>query len=290
LARCSKKKSARQKKLRELMTKARPSRIREIEHSVSGEKLSLLAVFARPEDEAFGPSGTLAKYAGEGVRVSLVTAFRELANLATLRSGELALSTHGGASMPRDMLCSCRAAGINRICLDHAGAAASIARADVMLERLVRLIREVQPQVIVTYGPQGFSGDSDQMLVNHVATRVFRMAGDSGEFPQHLSDGLEPYKPQKLYYSVLPASILTRWGLDRLNAVPDDEVTTVLDVSPYSELKLKAVYCQRHHVLDYTRWLDSSRGLQWNEEHFILAASNLGRRSKRERDLFAGIR
>jgi hypothetical protein len=85
-------------------------------------------------------------------------------------------------------------------------------------------------------------------------------------------------------------STLTRWGLGGLNAVPDDQITTVLDVSPYSDLKLKAVYCQRHHVLDYTRWLESSRGLQWNEEHFILAASNVGKRSRRERDLFAGIR
>ena len=48
------------------------------EHSVSGEKLSLLAVFAHPEDESFGPAGTLAKYANEGVQVSLAMATREL--------------------------------------------------------------------------------------------------------------------------------------------------------------------------------------------------------------------
>jgi hypothetical protein len=93
-----------------------------------------------------------------------------------------------------------------------------------------------------------------------------------------------------LYYSVLPESIIAQWGLGGLNGVPDDQVTTILDVSPYSEMKLKAVYCQRNHSLDYTRWLESSGGKQWNEEHFILAASTLGKRNRRERDLFAGLR
>jgi hypothetical protein len=75
-----------------------------------------------------------------------------------------------------------------------------------------------------------------------------------------------------------------------LNGIPDEQVTTVLDVSPYSEMKLRAVYCQRHHVMDYTRWLETSATLQWNEEHFILAESKLGKRTRKEKDLFAGLR
>jgi hypothetical protein len=42
--------------------------------------------------------------------------------------------------------------------------------------------------------------------------------------------------------------------------------------------------------MDYTRWLETSRGMQWNEEHFILAASHLGKKPKKEKDLFAGLR
>jgi hypothetical protein len=134
------------------------------------------------------------------------------------------------------------------------------------------------------------SGDSEQLMVNRLATRAFQDAGDSGVFPQHVREGLYAYQPQKLYYSVLPASIIARWGLEDFVGVPDEQVTTVLDVSPYSEMKLKAVYCQRNHSLDYTRWLESGGGRQWNEEHFILAATNLGKRPRRERDLFAGLR
>ncbi len=269
--------------------KVRSSGISEMEHTLSGEKLALLAVFARPEEEAFGPSGTLAKYAGEGVRVSLITAARELANMMTLRIADPALVMLN-AARSRETYCSCRAAGISRLCLDHASSYISHNQRRVLQERLVRLVREVQPQVIVTYGPEGLSGETEQKLLNELASYAFEHAGEYDAYPEHLRDGLQPYQPSKLYYSVLPASWVARWGLQGLNGVPDNQVTTVLDVSPYSEMKLKAVYCQRHHSQDYARWRETNGGMQWNEEHFILAATHLGKRMKKERDLFAGLR
>lgn len=268
--------------------KARPGSSSELEHTVSGEKLSLLAVFARPEEEAFGPSGTLARYAGEGVRVSLITAARELASMMTLHVTDPAIVLLDARS--RETSCSCRAAGISRMCLDHASSYIPNNQRRILQERLVRLIREVKPQVIVTYGPDGLSGESEQKLLNELATVAFENAGDYQAYPEHFRDGLNPYQPSKLYYSVLPQSWVTRWGLQELNGVPDEQVTTVLDVSPYSEMKLKAVYCQRHHSQDYARWRETNGGMHWNEEHFILAASHLGRRIKREKDLFAGLR
>lgn len=266
----------------------RPSGISELEHTVNGEKLALLAVFARPEEDAFGPSGTLARYAGEGVKVSLITAARELANMMTFHVADPGLVMLNPRS--RETSCSCRAAGISRLCLDHSTAFIPTDQRMMLQERLVRLIREVQPQVIVTYGPHGQAGQSEQQILNELATYAFERAGDYQEYPEHFRDGLNPYQPSKLYYSVLPTSWVDRWGLDGLQGVPDAEITTVLDVSPYSEMKLRAVYCQRHHSQDYARWRETNGGMQWNEEHFILAASHLGRRSKREKDLFAGIR
>lgn len=263
--------------------------IRTLEHSVTGEKLALLAVFARPEDEAFGPSGMLSKYAGEGVRVSLVTAARELAT-PTVRANDPALALLDAHARQREMLCSCRAAGINRICLDHISPRPAQSQIVVMQERLVRLIREMKPQVIVTYAPDGLSDDPGQMLVNQITQRAFQAAGDANTFPQHARDGLYAYAPQKLYYAVLPQSIIARWNLDGLNGVPDEQVTTVLDVSPYSEMKMRAVYCQRHHSQDFARWRMANAGMEWNEEHFILAATHLPRRARKERDLFAGLR
>lgn len=268
--------------------KVYPGSISALEHSVTGEKLALLAVFARPEDEAFGPSGMLAKYAEEGVRVALVTVAREFTPSQTPRSHDPALTLL--ETEPRETLCSCRAAGINRICLDQSAPRPAPSQINLMQERLVRLIREVRPQVLVTYAPPDSADDPDQTLVNQITRDAFYAAGDSGAFPQHARDGLYAYAPQKLYYAVLPQSIIARWNLHGLTGVPDDQVTTALDVSPYSEMKMRAVFCQRHHSQDFTRWRRANAGMEWNEEHFILAASRLQKRPRKEKDLFAGLR
>jgi LmbE family N-acetylglucosaminyl deacetylase len=258
------------------------------EHSLTGEKLTLLAVFAHPEDEAFGPVGTLAKYASEGVRVLTVTASRE----PTFPSGIAPLEISEKLQIPlREKLCSCQTYGTERICLlDRGASQLHMADESAMEERLVRLIREQKPQVIVTYGPEGITGDPEHMLISRLATCAFHSACDPVRFPQLVRDGLYPYQPKKLYYSVLPYSFLSRSGLRGLAGVPDEQVTTVLDVSLYSEAKLKTLYCQRNQMLDYARWLSDDRHVQWDEEYFALAASNLRRRSRTENDLFAGLR
>src|SRR5512142_1370740 len=84
------------------------------EHARSGEKLSLLAVFAHPEDESFGPAGTLAKYVNEGVHVSLVTTTRATVPASLER---VTWRSEDPVSAPRDRLCSCRTSGVRRACL-----------------------------------------------------------------------------------------------------------------------------------------------------------------------------
>lgn len=258
------------------------------EHALTGEKLCLLAVFARPADEAFGPAGTLAKYASEGVRVSLVTAARETIPASALQTRRAAEKL---TAPQREQSCSCLTSGTQRLCLiDHAAGGLDLSRADLMEERLVRLIREQRPQVVVTHGPVGLPGDPASILVSQVTTHAFHTASDSAHHPQHLRDGLTPHQPLKLYYNVLPQSIVERWGLHGLAGVPDDQITTMLDVSQYPEAKLKALYCQRDHALDYARWLAQDQRVEWDVEYFALAVSHLARKPRRENDLFAGLR
>lgn len=248
------------------------------EHTLNGEKLSLLAVFAHPEDESFGPAGTLAKYASEGVSVSLVTATRSKTGTQSEESN----------AQTRDRVCSCRASGIRRACLfDYRPGELHEVAPNVVEERLVRLIREIRPQVMVTFGPRGLTGDSDNEILNAAATSAFRSAGNPDKFPQHVREGLAAHTPQKLYYCVLPTSIVSRWGVHGLNSVPDDQITTILDVSSFSEAMKSALYCQRHRALD---WLTDSPEIKWNSEYYALIESHLNRRPRREKDLFAGLR
>jgi LmbE family N-acetylglucosaminyl deacetylase len=259
------------------------------EHSVTGEKLSLLAVFAHPEDESFGPAGTLAKYASEGVQVSLAMATRETApSLIEVK----ALHAEDIAVQARDRMCSCRTSGVRRVCVLDSRPGELVKLDPEMIEgQLVRLIREVQPQVIVTFGPEGLlSADGDHAVISRAVTAAFRDAGNASKFEEHFHEGLGVFAPHKLYYCVLPQSLVTRWGVQGLSAVADDRVTTVLDVSSYSEAMSKALYCQRHHILDSIRWLTEDRRVQWDSEYYMLIESRLNKKPRREKDLFAGIR
>ena len=258
------------------------------EHSVSGEKLSLLAVFAHPEDESFGPAGTLAKYANEGVQVSLAMATRESApSLSAVKA-----YADDATAQARDRMCSCRTSGVRRVCVLDSRPG-ELAKLDPkMIEgQLVRLIRQVQPQVIVTFGPGGlFSGDDDHAVISAAVTAAFRDAGDASKFEEHFQEGLGIFAPHKLYYCVLPQSLVTSWGVQGLQSVPDDRVTTVLDVSTYGEAMSKALFCQRHQILDSIRWLMEDHRVAWDAEYYMLIESRLNKKPRREKDLFAGIR
>ena len=270
------------------MTRTFSKEVVEREHSLSGEHLSLLAVFAHPEDEAFGPAGMLAKYATEGVHVSLVTALRERA--APAIKMDIVLSAASEAAQ-RDVTCSCRTTGVRRICLmEQNPIHLDLNDLPAVEERLVRVIREIRPQVVVTYGNDGLSGDPDHIRISEMTTRAFQRAADESAFVQHFREGLGPYAAQKLYYVVMPSSLLERWGVTGIPGVPDEQITTVLDVSLFAESKLKALYCQRNHILDYARWQTEEKRSDWNREYFLLAQSNLGRKPRRESDLFFGLR
>lgn len=252
------------------------------EHTLSGEKLALLAVFAHPEDEAFGPAGTLARYANEGIDVSLVTATR---NSTTVESEE----EHHHHS--RDRVCACRSSGIRRACLfDYRPGELSQVDPQIIEERLVRLIREIRPQVIVTFGPSGLNSNRDNQIINQAALRAFQSAGDASKFAHHLADGLTVYAPQKLYYCVLPQSLVQRWGITDVNTMPDDQITTVLDVSAYSESMKNALFCQRQGARDFILWLTEHPQVEWRSEYYTLVESRLRKKPRREKDLFAGLR
>jgi LmbE family N-acetylglucosaminyl deacetylase len=248
------------------------------EHAFTGEKLGLMVVLAHPEEETFGPAGMLARYASEGVHVSMITVTRQtFPSVSLSRNHEGA----GHGELAREKSCSCLTHGTQRICLfDYPGMQIPLDDRELMEERLIRLIREQHPQVIVTYSPDE-TGDPDHALISRVATAAFHLAGDPSVHPQHIADSLGAFQPLKLYYTLHPPAPSGR----KRNA----PATAVLDISDYSKTMERTLYCQRTHAVDFALGQDSN-GPDWNKEYFTLAACNLSRRPRRETDLFAGLR
>jgi N-acetyl-1-D-myo-inositol-2-amino-2-deoxy-alpha-D-glucopyranoside deacetylase len=224
----------------------------------------LLLVHAHPDDESIGTGATMAKYAAEGTAVTLVTCTlgelgeiipADLAHLAAdredrlgeYRIGELAnacaalgVSDHrflGGAGRWHD-------SGMMGLAANAAPGSFWQADVDEAAAELLAVIREVRPQVLVSYDDNGFYGHPDHIQAHRVARRAFTLA-----------DG----QISKFYATALPVSVLAGafdLGHDRAAGrqfiqvesvaelpfgVPDEAVTTQIDATGYLPAKLAAM-------------------------------------------------
>src|SRR3954469_22924928 len=163
----------------------------------------LLLVHAHPDDEAIGTGATMAKYAAEHALVTLVTCtlgeegevlVPELEHLAAAREdtlgqhriGELAAACEalgvedhrflGGAGRWRD-------SGMMGLETNNRPNCFWQADMDEATLELVRVMREVRPQVVVTYDDNGGYGHPDHIQAHNVAVRAFDASGDAGYHP-----------------------------------------------------------------------------------------------------------
>jgi len=282
--------------------------------------LTLLAVFAHPDDETFAIGGTLAKYAHEGVHVYLVCATRgEAGELGDPGLGDKA---HLGQIREQELRCAARVLGLKDIYFlgyRDSGMAGSpdnqhpqaLIQADPaeVVGRIVYHIRRLRPQVVVTFDEGGGYGHPDHVAIHHYTQAAFFAAGDPTRYPEHLQEGLEPWSPQKLYYTALPRRFFRRvqaklqeLGVDmeRLQqydlehrGLPDEMCTTEIDVSDYVEYRLRAGQCHASQLSAHSLF----RLLPPTVLAELLSTECFAREGRRlqpgeppESDLFAGLR
>jgi LmbE family N-acetylglucosaminyl deacetylase len=266
-------------------------------------RLTLMAVFAHPDDEAFGTGGTLARYAAEGHDVYLVTATRGEAGQIALP--ELATPASLPAVREQELRCACRAYGIHPpIFLDYLDGQLTIVNQGQAVGKLVRIIRSLKPQAMITFGPDGIYGHYDHLAVHRWATAAFDLAADADCFPDR--DSCETHQVSKLYYRVTPQEALdARMAAGQRPAVPMDgvpfpfvgypmqQIDAILDVGAFVEAKRQGILCHATQVgLDnrYVQAPEAVLGDPWfRQETYILARSTVGRSGAKETDLLAGI-
>jgi len=295
----------------------------------------LLLVHAHPDDESIGNGATMARYADAGAGVTLLTATRgelgevippELAHLgpdelAEHRTQELAtamealgVGDHRFLTRPdgagyRDSGMVWLAPGRAAVGDDVDPRSLAAADPEEVAALIADVVREVRPQVVVTYEAGGGYGHPDHVRVHEATMRALVLAaGDR-------ADGAVPWQVAKVYENVVPESgaraALRRFAGSGASGaadpdgplpsvvVPDGEVTTVVDGSGQLPAKLAAL---RAHATQISLDLDAevpamrlSNGVPQpitTHEHYRLVhgvASGPFDAAGRETDLFAGV-
>jgi mycothiol S-conjugate amidase len=286
-----------------------------------GNQLCVLAVHAHPDDEASKGSATIARYHDEGVRSVLVCCTggeagdilnpavdtpEVRANLAEVRMRELADSA---AAIGYDVLAMLgyHDSGMPDSDVNHRADNFANAPLDEAVGRLVAIIREERPQVIVTYGDdRKFYPHPDHIRVHEISGPAFDAAGD----PDAFTGAGEPWQPSKLYYTGFSPrrvramhdafvargeeSPYAQW-FERGFPERDDRFTTFVDVGAWLDRRRASLLAHKTQVDPDGHWMrlpdDVIReAFPWDE--YVLARSLVGPvpPSSEEDDLFDGIR
>ncbi|TES88844.1 MAG: GlcNAc-PI de-N-acetylase [Anaerolineales bacterium] len=179
------------------------------------ENKKILVVLAHPDDESFGMGGTLAYYAHQGVEVHLVCATRGevgevppemlegFESIAQLRENELrcAANTLGLTGVH---FLEYRDSGMPGTPDNDHPEALVRAPLDEVASKVTRYIREIRPDVVITFDPVGGYHHPDHIAIHKATVRAFYAAGDPQSFP----NGHEPFQPEKLYFNVFPRGFI----------------------------------------------------------------------------------
>lgn len=168
-------------------------------------------MLAHPDDESFGLGGTLARYAAEGVDVHIAIATdgvagsvaegyeNTLSDLVNVRVQEVtaAVEIIGGTL---HMLCYRDSGYIGDPSNKHPEAFINSDEEEAV-GRIVSLIREIQPQVVITHDETGGYFHPDHIHCWKITTAAFFAAGDPEQYPEIEQ---EPFQPGRLYYTAFP--------------------------------------------------------------------------------------
>jgi LmbE family N-acetylglucosaminyl deacetylase len=271
------------------------------------EPLKLLAVLAHPDDESMGVGGVIAKYAAEGVEVSLVVATRgQRGRFHGHPQGDPRHPGPGALARLREQELEAAAGvlGIRDVTLlEYEDQLLDKADPSEAIARIAHHVRRLRPHVVVTFGPDGTYGHPDHIAISQLtAGALVAAAADAG----HGDSPQARHEVSKFYYLVWPQDMLDAFdrayrrlvshvdGVDRrVVAWPEWQITTIVDTREQWPTVWRAVSCHQTQVNAYERLTnlpDEEHLALWGRQCFYRVFSRVNGGRAVEHDLFEGLR
>jgi LmbE family N-acetylglucosaminyl deacetylase len=228
---------------------------------------TLVAVFAHPDDDAYGIAGTVAlRAANPAFRFVLVVATDGEAG--DIREGFAATRQTLGAVRRVEDAAAWRALGRvpdRHEWLGYPDGKLPVVPLDELVDRIADILAEEHPDVVATFGPDGIFGHPDHITIGAATDAAFMRLAPSAR------RGF-----QRLCHGVIPESVFNRWNQQRAGAnlqvfnpaemyhmrgVPDEQIDITVDTSPVSDRIVAGLseHRSQHHVIiddptDIERW------------------------------------
>jgi LmbE family N-acetylglucosaminyl deacetylase len=238
----------------------------------------ILLVVAHPDDESFMTGGTVAKYVDDGWEADVICATR----------GE------EGERGPLVQLARDKVGEVRQKELEKAGAVLGIHSVTFLgyrdgtlpdripgdIEDMVhKKMLELIPDIVITADTTGISNHPDHIKLSYATTYAFQKYAKWIEERLKDQEATEQIFP-KLYYACMPASIAAFAVKSKTHppesfgkpwkGVPDKNITTVVDISDYADVKERALRCHITQTADVDRFFSvPGRPLMKNEYYIF---------------------
>lgn len=233
----------------------------------------ILLAFAHPDDESFGPAGTIAKYSKMGHEVTLICATK--GESGKVINPKVQIKEDLTTVREKELRCSARVLGINRIIYlgyrdsgmegrpanKHPDAFINVPDEEVVAT-LVKWIRELRPTIVLSFEPGGGYGHPDHKKISRCTEMAVHRASEGGYRP----DLGNPWQVSRFIYTAISKSQLITMrnklqelglpteGIDGFLAMgagwDDKFINLVVDISETIQHKWNALRCHRTQVPD----------------------------------------
>jgi N-acetylglucosamine malate deacetylase 2 len=212
---------------------------------------AVVGIFAHPDDEAFGPGGTLATLAKEHDVYLICVTNGDAGINSSKKTQEL------GEIRREELLFSSQIVGVKKVFfLNYKDGSLSHNLYHEIADKIKTLIDDIRPDVLLTYEPRGVSGHIDHITTSMIASYLFQKV---------------KYVKELWYFCVTEAfrDTVRNYFIYWPPGYAKKEITKVVDVTDVWEQKIAAIKKHESQKHDVERNLVRFEHLP-KEENFII--------------------